>query len=29
VFSYFPEVDIDDDSLKPVTVEIHWDEPGA
>jgi putative transcriptional regulator len=29
VFWYFPEVDIDDDSLKPVTVEIHWDERGA
>jgi putative transcriptional regulator len=29
VFSYFPEVDIDDDSLKSVTVEIHWDGRGA
>jgi putative transcriptional regulator len=29
VFSYFPDVEIDYDSLKPATIEIRWDEPGV
>ena len=29
VFYHFPDVDIDYESLTPVTVEMSWDEPGA
>lgn len=29
VFYYFPDVDIDYESLSPVSIEICWDEPGA
>jgi putative transcriptional regulator len=29
VFVYLPDVDIDHESLEPVTINIYWDEPGA